>query len=160
MNKKLKNQPTVYVGVKRRIEVWRNGELIDVDERLLDFNDLVVDGGLDALCGQAFDGSGSRPAVFNYVAIGTDGTAPSASQTALGAEVMRVQGTYSKDANTGECSMDATFNITSTYALQECGLFNASTGGTMYCRDTYTTKNVQNGDTVKVYYTAKFERPA
>jgi len=140
--------------------LWRKGELIDVDEKLLNFDDLVVDAGLNALCGQAFDGSGSRPAVFNYVAIGTDGTAPSASQTALGAEVMRVQGTYAKDANVGECSIDATFNIDNTYALNECGLFNASTGGTMYCRDTYTTKNVQNGDTVKVYYTGKFERPA
>jgi hypothetical protein len=156
----LKKKAGIIVGMHRRMEVWRNGKLIHVDEKLLDFEDLVVDGGLNALCGQAFDGSGSRPAVFNYVAIGTDGTTPGASQTALGAEVMRVQGTYSKDANTGECSMDATFNITSTYALNECGLFNASTGGTMYCRDTYTTKNVQNGDTVKVYYTPKFQRPA
>jgi hypothetical protein len=151
---------SIMVGMQRRVEVWRNDALIDVDKRLLDFEDLVVDGGLNALCGQAFDGSGSRPAVFNYVAIGTDGTSPSSSQTALGAEVMRVQGAYSKDANTGECSMDATFNITSTYALQECGLFNASSGGTMYCRDTYTTKNVQSGDTVKVYYTPKFQRPS
>jgi hypothetical protein len=156
----LKKKAGIIVGMQRRIEIWRNGKLIDVDERLLDFEDLVVDAGLDALCGQAFDGSGSRPAVFNYVAIGTDSTAPAASQTALGAEVMRVQGTYSKDANVGECSMDATFNITSTYALNECGLFNASTGGTMYCRDTYTTKNVVNGDTVKVYYTPKFQRPS
>jgi hypothetical protein len=158
--KNMEKRAGVIVGVTRRVEVWRNGELIDVNQKDLDFEDLVVDGGLNALCGQAFDGSGSRPAVFNYVAIGTDGTSPSASQTALGAEVMRVQGTYSKDPSTGECSIDATFNITSTYALNECGLFNASTGGTMYCRDTYTTKNVVSGDTVKVYYTAKFHRPA
>lgn len=156
----MKKKAGVLVGVERRIEVWRKGELIDVDVKLLELNDLVVDAGLNALCGQAFDGSGSRPAVFNYVAIGTDGTAPSASQTALLAEVMRVQGTYSKDPDVGECSMDATFNITGTYALQECGLFNASSGGTMYCRDTYTTKNVVSGDQVKVYYTPKFQRPA
>ncbi|MGC8895649.1 MAG: hypothetical protein ACP5LB_02620 [Candidatus Bathyarchaeia archaeon] len=156
----LKNKAKIIVGMGRRIEIWRNGKLIDVDERLIDFEDLVVDGGLNALCGQAFDGSANRPAVFNYVAIGTDGTAPASTQTALLAEVMRVQGTYSKDANTGECSMDATFNITNTYALQECGLFNASSGGTMYCRDTYTTKNVVSGDQVKVYYTPKFQRPA
>jgi len=155
----LKNRVGVTVGMSRRIEIWRKGELIDVDESDINL-DLVVDCRLNALCGQAFDGGGSRPAVFNYVAIGTDGTAPSSSQTALLAEVMRVQGTYSKDPSVGECSMDATFNITSAYALQECGLFNASSGGTMYCRDTYTTKNVQNGDTVKVYYTPKFQRPA
>jgi len=146
--------------MKRRIEVWRNGKLVDVDEKEIDFEDLVVDNGLDAACGALFDSSANRPAAFDYIAIGTDGTAPAASQTALGAEVMRVQASYSKDANTGECSVDATFNIAGSYALQECGLFNASTGGTMYCRDTYTTKNVENGDTVKVYYTPKFQRPA
>lgn len=156
----LKRKVGIIVGMQRRIEVWRKGKLVDVDEKLLDLKDLVVDGGLNALCGQAFDRSANRPAVFDYCAIGTDGTTPGSSQTALGAEVMRVQATYSKDANTGECSVDATFNITSTYALQECGLFNASSGGTMYCRDTYTTKNVQNGDQVKIYYTPKFQRPA
>jgi hypothetical protein len=160
MKKNVTNQKPAIVGMQRRVEVWRSNALVDVDEKFIDFDDLIVDAGLNALCGQSFDGSGSRPAVFNYVAIGTDGTAPSSSQTALGAEVMRVQGTYSKDANVGECSMDATFNIISSYALQECGLFNASSNGTMYCRDTYTTKNVQNGDTVKVYYTPKFQRPA
>jgi len=182
MSLKVQKEPRILVGMHRRIEVWRpinkltpaqmkdakafrifggvEKVLIDVDERELDFKDLVVDAGLDALCGQAFDGSGSRPAVFDYVAIGTDDTAPAASQTALGAEYMRVQGTYSKDANTGECSMDATFNIDATKALNECGLFNDPTAGTMYCRDTYTTKNVESGDTVKVYYTPKFQRPA
>jgi len=161
LRKNVENRkPTVLVGMQRRMEIWRKGKLVDVDEKNLDFEDLVVDAGLNALCGQAFDGSGSRPAVFNYVAIGTDGTAPAAGNTSLGAEVMRVQGTYSKDANVGECSMDATFNITATYALQECGLFNAVAAGTMYCRDTYATKNVVSGDTVKVYYTPKFQRPA
>ena len=156
----LEKKTGIIVGMKRRIEVWRNGKLVDVDEKEIDFEDLVVDNGLDAACGALFDSSANRPAAFDYIAIGTDGTAPAASQTALGAEVMRVQASYSKDANTGECSVDATFNITGSYALQECGLFNASTGGTMYCRDTYTTKNVENGDTVKVYYTPKFQRPA
>jgi hypothetical protein len=176
------SKPKALAGMQRRVEIWRpvqnltqeemknefslakiNGNqtaLIDVDEKLLTLDDLVVDAGLNALCGQAFDGSGSRPAVFNYVAIGTDGTAPASSQTALLAQVMtRIQGTYAKDAGVGECSMDATFNIDGTYALQECGLFNASSGGTMFCRDTYTTKNVVSGDTIKVYYTPKFQVP-
>ena len=182
MSLRVRKEPRILVGMHRRLEVWRpinnltpaqmkdakafrifggvEKALINVDERELDFKDLVVDGGLNALCGQAFDSSGSRPAVFNYVAIGTDGTAPGNTQTALLAEVMRVSGTYAKDAGVGECSMDATFDITATYALQECGLFNDPTAGTMYGRDTYTTKNVESGDTVKVYYTPKFQRPA
>ena len=130
--------------------------LIDVDVAEIGL-DLVVDGGLNDLCAKGF---GTQTAVFNYVAIGTDGTAPGNTQTALLAEVMRVSGTYAKDAGVGECSMDATFDITATYALQECGLLNAAAAGTMYCRDTYTTKNVESGDTVKVYYTPKFQRPA
>ena len=181
------NEMSVKVGticdvlMERRLEVWRSVEnctpeqlkdakafgifggiekaLIDVDVKTFDLNDLVVDGGLQGACECNFKGSG-RPAVFDRVAIGTDGTPPAASQTALGAESMRVQGTYANDATDGECSMDATFNITQTLALQECGIFNAASAGTMYCRDTYTTKNVEDGDTVKVYYTPKFQRPA
>jgi len=165
------------VDVARRIEVWRpvanlkaddtplkyamfkniRKALIEVDEKYVD--DLVVNAGLNALCSQAFDVSGSRLAVFNYVAIGTDGTAASAAQTALLGEAMRVVGTYAKDGAVGECSMDATFDIVATLALQECGLFNAASGVTMYCRDTYTVKNVVSGDTVKVYYTPKFQVP-
>jgi len=154
--KKARRPVKLAVDITRRIEVWRNGELIEVDEGILD---MVVDAGLNFLCDSTSKGTG-RPAVMDYVAIGTDGTAPAAGNTALGAEVMRVQATYTKDAATGEASVDATFNITATYALQECGIFNASTGGTMLCRDTYTTKNVVSGDTVKVYYTEKFQRPA
>jgi hypothetical protein len=131
--------------------------LIDIDDKFIDFNDLVVDAGLNDLCAKAF---GTQTAVFNYVAIGTDATAPAADQTALLAEVMRVAGTYAKDTPVGECSMDATFNIAATYALNECGLLNAAAGGTMYCRDTYPTKNVVSGDTVKLFYTPKFQRPA
>jgi len=181
MSLRVRKEPRILVGMHRRLEVWRpinkltpaqmkdakafrifggiEKALIDVDEHDIDFKDLVVDGGLQAACECIFK-SASRPAVFDYVAIGTDGTAPAASQTALLAEVMRVQGTYANDATDGECSMDATFDITATYALQECGLLNAAAAGTMYCRDTYTTKNVISGDTVKVYYTPKFQRPA
>jgi len=163
------------VDVARRIEVWRpvknlqptdvplktkmmNGvkkALIEIDEKMIE--DLVVNAGLNALCGQAFDVSGARPAVFNYVAIGTGTATPIATDTALGAEAMRVTGTYAKDAPVGECSMDGTFNIVATLALTECGLLNAASAGTLYCRDTYTVKNVVSGDTVKVYYTPKFQ---
>lgn len=183
MNKTIEEsfKATCLVGMQRRIEVWRpiknctpeqlkdakhiqiargrKKALIEVDDKFIDIKDLVVNGGLNALCGQTFDSSGSRPAVFNYVAIGEDSTAPSATQTDLGSEAMRVQGTYAKDANVGECSMDGTFDIDGTYALYECGLFNDPSAGTMYCRDTYPVKNVISGDTVKVYYTPKFQVP-
>jgi hypothetical protein len=181
MSLRVRKEPRILVGMHRRLEVWRplnkltptqmkdakafgifggiEKALIDVDEKFTDFKDLVVTAGLNALCGQAFDVSGSRPAVFNYVAIGEDDTAPAAGNTGLGTESYRELGTYAKDGPTGECSMDAEFSIDATKALNECGLLNAASAGTLYCRDTYTTKNVISGDTVKVYYTPKFQIP-
>ena len=135
--------------------------LIDVDVKTFDLEDLVVDGGLNGLCGVAFDESGSRPAVFNYGAIGIGTTAPANGDTALENEVMRVKGTYTKDAGVGECSMDTTFNIDGTYAIAECGLLNAAAAGTLYCHDAISpVKNVISGDTINLYYTPKFQRPA
>lgn len=81
------------------------------------------------------------------------------ASTTLESESMREQGTYADDATDGEVSMDNEFSITATLALNECGMFNAAAAGTMYCGDVYKTKNVVSGDTVKVYYTAKFQRP-
>jgi len=155
MEKNVKSK--VLVGVERRIEVWRKGKLVSTDEKFIDAKDIVVNAGLDALCGQGFDESGSRPAVFNSIAIGTGTNATLAADTTLQTEVMRVKGTYGKDGPTGECSMDGTFAIISTYALVECGILNAASGGTLYCRDAYAVKNVVSGDTVKIYYTPKFQ---
>lgn len=82
------------------------------------------------------------------------------ASTTLETESMRVANTYTKDAGVGEASLDATFDITATLALNECALLNAVTAGTMLCGDVYAVKNVVSGDTVKVYYTEKFQRPA
>jgi len=157
--------------VKRKIELWRpvenctpkqlkrarmikNGKaLIEVD---IVIKDLVVDAGLDACCGCVFDGSADRPAAFTYIAIGTGGTAPTSTDTALEAEVMREAATYTKTGNTGECTIEATFNFTASYGIQESGIFNASSGGTMMCRDTFPVKNVESGDQLTITYTATF----
>jgi hypothetical protein len=150
----------VAVSIKRRVEVWRKGKLIAVDESPSNLEDYVVNAGLDGICGCVFDGTGNRPAAFRYIAIGTNGDPPSAGQTALGQEVMRIQGTYTKSADTGVCVVEGTFTIDGSYGLMECGLFNASSGGTMLCRDVYSVKNVIAGDFVKITYTATFSRVA
>jgi len=116
--------------------------------------DLVVDDGLDYLC--EILGNSSQPANMGYTAIGTDNTPAAAGQSALLAEVMRIANAYSKDGTTGEASLDASFTITGTWGLNECCLINAAAAGIMYCRDTFTTRNVVPNDTVNVNYTVAF----
>lgn len=83
---------------------------------------------------QAFDSS--QPAPFNYIALGTDASAPTITDTALGAEV----GTRVQDASPiypadGEIELETIFAPgNATGALKEAGLFNASSGGTMQSR--------------------------
>lgn len=81
------------------------------------------------------------------------------ASTTLETESMRETNTYTKDGPVGEASLDATFDITATLALNECALLNAAAAGTMFCGDIYKVKNVISGDTVKLYYTTKFQRP-
>lgn len=142
----------IKVNVKMRIEVIRNGEIIDFEEKE---HDLVVDDGLDFLCDVAGDW-GAQAVAMHWTAIGTDATAAAPGQSALIAEVMRIVNTYSKDGGTGLASIDASFTIDATYALNECALLNAAAAGAMLCRDTYTTKNVVLNDTVNVNYTLTF----
>ena len=138
--------------VQLEVRVYRDGRLVDAVAKE---RDLVVNGGLD-LCIDSLGKSGAnRPDPISHIAIGTDGTAPTASDTALGNEVMREAATYTK-TGTGQGKWEATFNITGSYTLQEAGLFNAATGGTMFCRDTFSARSVESGDTVTVVYTVSF----
>jgi len=93
---------------------------------------------------------------YTYVAIGTDdGTtlALDATNTALGAEHSRVAATMSlvtTNVTNDTMKLEATFNFTASATIQESGVFNKSTGGSMLCRQTFPALNVQNGDTLVV----------
>jgi len=97
---------------------------------------------------------------FKYVAVG-DGSstspgscaAPSASDTALGHEVSRVSATVGRTTTTvtnDTATWSATFNFTASYSLCEAGIFDASTGGNMLSRVTYSVVNVVSGDTLVI----------
>ena len=117
---------------------------------------LIMDAGEDEaailLVGLTGDG-------FDYIAIGTDNTAPADSQTALGAEISTGGGARAQDATpeTGAgtdadnvCKIDVTFNFTASFAIVEVGLFNASSAGDMFARQVFSVINVQNGDSMTV----------
>ena len=138
--------------VRLELRIRRGGRLVDC---LRKERDLVVDSGLD-LCIESLGKSGAdRPAAISHIAIGEDGSAPTASDTALGNEVMREEATYTK-TGTGQGRWEAAFSITGSYTLREAGLFNASSGGTMFCRDTFSERTVESGDEVTVIYTVSF----
>ena len=138
--------------LKVRIEHWRKGELLWSSEKE---EDLLVDAARNYLCEVV--GNPTQPANMGYTAIGTDNTPPAVGQAALLAEVMRVANSYTKDAPTGQASLDASFTIDGTYTLNEMGLFNDPSAGIMYCRDLISpARPVLLNDTINVFYTLTF----
>lgn len=113
---------------------------------------------LASLCGDA----SANP--FTYIAVGTSTTAVSVGQTALVAETVsngleRASGTVSRTTTTvtnDTYQITKTFTATGTVAVEEVGIFNASSSGTMLSRALTTTKTILNGEQFTVIYTLAF----
>jgi hypothetical protein len=82
---------------------------------------------------------------FYFIAIGTGGTAETAADTAM------VSGTASFTGGTAIYEVTATFAAgVGTGAIVEYGLFNTSTGGTLFSRDTEAVVNKSASDSLVV----------
>lgn len=101
---------------------------------------------------------------FTYIALGTSSTAPAIGDTTLTAEITdtgleRAAGTVSRVTTTGA---NDTYQITKTWTatgsktIEEVGVFNADTGGTMLSHALTTSKAVANGETITGTYKLKF----
>ena len=102
---------------------------------------------------------GINTAPFEYIAIGTGTTAASASDTALQNEIARKQATVSQTTTSvtnDTLQLQATFSssdgLSGTSNVSESGVFNASSGGTMLCRQTFSAISVNwdAGDTLQI----------
>lgn len=87
-----------------------------------------------------------------YAAIGTDATAETAANTALGTEVARHTGTVSYVSN-------AIYQVTATFAtgvgtgdIVEYGILSSSTGGTLLSRSTKSAIAKGASDTLRVVF--------
>lgn len=133
-------------GLKGEFEVF----LYDSESRLKAYRkvkNITVASGFRAVCDMMGLG-GIEP--FGFCAIGTAESAPSSGDTALGGEIARVQGGYSRTADT-IWKNDATFGAgVGTGAIKESGLFNTSSEGTMLCRQTFAVINKGENDTLVV----------
>jgi len=101
---------------------------------------------------------------FTYLAVGTSSTAFAASQTALVAETVtngleRAAATVSRVTTTqtnDTLQLVKTWTATGTIIVEEIGIFNASSAGTMLGRALTTTKTVVSGETLTGTYKVKF----
>ena len=106
-------------------------------------------------------GNVSSPVAFTYLANGSSATAAVPTQTALVAEnsatgSARKAATVTRQTTNvanDTLQLVAVYNITGTIVVNEVGIFNDITAGTMLCRQvTSTTKNLSNGDTFTITY--------
>lgn len=112
---------------------------------------LITDDGLEQR-GNLFLGKNAN--YPTHCAVGTDDTAPEASDDALGAEVDRVAITSTKQvANVSH--MNTFFDFSDGVgALEEVGILTSSVGGILIGRRVFTeTKNKTANDTMTIKYT-------
>jgi len=121
----------------------KNGTL--VEDRFVD--NLVVNAGKAFIASRM---SGTSSAVMSHMAVGTGSTAAAGGDTALGTEVGRVALT-STTPSTNTVTYVASFGAgTGTGALEEAGIFNDGTTGTLLCRTVFPVVNKGADDTIAV----------
>jgi len=90
---------------------------------------------------------------MSHMAIGTDSTAASTSDAALGAEAGRVSLT-STTVTSNEVEYVATFGAgTGTGAITEAGILNAASSGTLLCRTVFSVVNKGASDSMTITWT-------
>lgn len=101
---------------------------------------------------------------FTYIAVGTSSTAPAVGNTTLVAEIVdsgleRAAGTVSRVTTTGTndtYQIVNTWTATGSKTIEEVGVFNAASSGTMLSRALTTSKAISSGETLTGTYKLKF----
>lgn len=114
---------------------------------------LVVNGGLAFLTGNDIRG-------MKYIAVGTSSTAVAGSQTALVAEITtdglgRALGAVTQEETNvanDTFQVTKTFTATGSTTIEEIGVFNAPSSGTMLSRALTTSKAIANGESLACTY--------
>lgn len=132
--------------IKGRVRI----RAVDIDGNLIcdkkKENLIVTAGKTEVLNLITADTSGTT---FDYIAIGTDSSAPAAGDTVLGSEYVRGNATGSVAGTTASFAITLGISNDGT-AINEYGIFNDSSSGTMLSRTTASTLNLDSGSTVTV----------
>jgi len=119
----------------------------------------ITNAGFAEVAGLIIGIAGVTP--FGYIAIGTGTDAFNPAQTALVTEVKRKAATVSRvttnvtnDTAQFEATFSAADGLSGTSAITESGVFNASSGGTMLCRQTFAVLNLNwdAGDSLTIIW--------
>ncbi len=124
-------------------------------------NNLVTSAGKAQLALLAGDSSATP---FTYLAVGTSSSAVAVGNTTLGAEITdtglaRNAGTVTRTTTSvtnDTLSIAYTWTASGTKAIEEIGIFNASSSGTMLSRALTGTKTVTNTEQLIATYTVQF----
>lgn len=116
------------------------------------FPNLVVTTGKELLASRLASATNN---VVGYMAVGSGNTAPAVTDTTLVAEISRVATSVAGGTPTGNTVLyTATFPAgVGTGSLQEAGLFNAVSGGSMLSRTTYAVINKGDSDELIINWT-------
>jgi hypothetical protein len=130
------------------------------------FSNGITNTGFQLIADRIAGHSGFAGNEANYIGLGTGTTAFVATQTALVTEL--TGGSYARQQDTDATytsgsksfAISATFNPgVATGALTESGLFDASTGGNMMARQTFSVINVGASDSITVTWTITLSNP-
>ena len=122
-------------------------------------DNLVVTAGKNWVAGRFKNTLGGHtiPGEMTHMAIGSGGTAAAAGNTALAAEITASRIALTTDGgtvSTNTVQYDATWTSShGAYAIQEAGIFTASSGGTMLARTVFAVINKGTDDTVSITWT-------
>ena len=160
-SKKIKDSIKVRGFFRVQITEDRNGREHIVGDSGWRKNQVVNLGFQDYLCQTLGGMAGSK--TISHVALGTGG-APAASDTSLAGEIM--SSTQRKTVSPSTVAsktlqMTAQFAsansfLTATANLSNIGLFNTSTGGTLFAGNTYTSSACATNQNVNATYQIRF----
>jgi len=130
------------IKVKGALSISKNGVVVQ------EVHNLVVDAG-KTLIAARLSGSGS---VIGYMAVGSGSAAAAVGNTTLSAEMDRNALTVSGGTASGPTVTYATTWSAGdgTGAIQEAGLFTASSGGTMLARTVFPVVNKGAADVITI----------
>ena len=125
----------------------KDGNIKDTRE----ITNLVVNTGLTFICSRM---AGTSAGVMSHMAVGSGTTAAAAGQTDLVSILGSREALDSTSASSNTITFVSSFEAgEGTGAITESGIFNASSGGTMWARVTFPAVNKQADDTMSITHT-------